>query len=73
MGVRIVLDREKCQGHGLCAMYAPDSFALDADIGVAEVLPDGALRSSRETLDLAEQMCPVHAIRIVQDAAAPED
>lgn len=68
MGVRIALDRDKCQGHGMCVMYAPESFVIDAETNVAEVVPAGAANSSRETLELAEQMCPVHAIRILADA-----
>ena len=68
MTFRIVLDRDKCQGHGMCVMYAPESFVIDAETNVAEVVPVGAARSSRETLELAEQMCPVHAIRIIADA-----
>jgi ferredoxin len=67
MGIRIVLDRDKCQGHGMCAMYAPESFVVDEETNVAQVVPGGAARSSRETLELAEQMCPVHAIRILAD------
>ena len=68
MAIRIVLDRDKCQGHGMCVMYAPESFVLDPETNVAEVVPSGAARASRETLELAEQMCPVQAIRIVADA-----
>jgi len=73
MGIRIALDRDKCQGHGVCVMHAPETFVIDPDTGVAEVLPDGALRSSRESLDLTEQMCPVHAIRILTEAAGDEE
>jgi len=68
MGFRVVLDSDKCQGHGMCVMYAPESFVIDAETNVAELVPAGAARSSRETLELAEQMCPVHAIRILADA-----
>ena len=49
MGVRIALDRDKCQGHGMCVMYAPESFVIDAETNVAEVVPAGAARSSRES------------------------
>jgi ferredoxin len=65
MPVRIAVDRDKCQGHGMCVMHAPHSFIIDPDTGVAEVVPGGAARSSREALELAEQMCPVHAISIL--------
>jgi ferredoxin len=49
----------------MCVMHAPNSFIIDADTGVAEVVPGGAARSSREALELAERMCPVHAISIL--------
>lgn len=67
MPVRIAVDRDKCQGHGMCVMHAPDSFVIDPDTGVAEVVPGGGARSSLEALELTEQMCPVHAITILVD------
>jgi ferredoxin len=73
MGIRIALNRDKCQGHGLCVMHAPETFVIDPDTGVAEILPDGALRSSRESLELAEQMCPVNAIRILAEEEDGEE
>jgi ferredoxin len=49
MPVRIAVDRDKCQGHGMCVMHAPNSFIIDADTGVAEVVP-GARVAKRSSL-----------------------
>ena len=67
MSVRVVVDRDKCQGHGMCEIHAPEAFFLDPETNVAEVVAAGAARASRETLEVAAQMCPVHAITIVTD------
>jgi len=60
--VKIKLDRTKCDGFGLCAVHAPETFSLDewgyvslADGG--EIAPRHEAGVRRALLD-----CPVHAI-----------
>lgn len=60
---RIRLDVNRCQGHGRCALEAPDAFDVD-DIGKAVVLVgdvDGALLAEVRN---AVHSCPEVAIAI---------
>jgi ferredoxin len=62
--MKVWVDREKCQGHTLCAMTAPDSFVLDDVDGhasaVNEIVPDDQQEAVRE----AALSCPEQAIVI---------
>ncbi len=61
--MRIVLDRPRCEGHGLCEEAAPRLMHLD---------DDGELVLDREEIDEADaalanaavRVCPVAALRI---------
>jgi ferredoxin len=67
MSIRIFLDLDKCQGHGLCVMCAPNAFDIDPDSGQAVLLPGAHLAASRASLLEAQKMCPVDAIAITED------
>jgi ferredoxin len=60
--MKVWVDSERCQGHTLCSMVAPDSFELsDLDgsaSAVDEVIPEDQLDQVRE----AAQSCPEQAI-----------
>ncbi|MCB0927403.1 MAG: ferredoxin [Mycobacterium sp.] len=62
--MKVWVDRDKCQGHTLCAMIAPDSFVLDDVDGhstaVNEIVPDDQQDAVRE----AAHSCPEQAIII---------
>jgi ferredoxin len=62
--VKVSVDSERCQGHTLCAMIAPDSFALSDIDGtsspVNETVPDDQQDAVRE----AAHSCPEQAISI---------
>ena len=64
--MQVWVDPERCQGHTLCAMIAPDSFQLSdidgSSSAVNDVVPDDQLDQVRE----AAQSCPEQAI-IVSD------
>ncbi|KPI15119.1 hypothetical protein OK006_2992 [Actinobacteria bacterium OK006] len=61
--MKIVLDRPRCEGHGLCEEAAPQLMHLD---------DDGELVLDREEFDAADaalanaavRVCPVAALRI---------
>ncbi|MEU1199710.1 ferredoxin [Streptomyces sp. NPDC005813] len=61
--MKIVLDRPRCEGHGLCEEAAPHLMHLD---------DDGELVLDREQLDTADtalanaavRVCPVAALRL---------
>ncbi|MFD6060383.1 MULTISPECIES: ferredoxin [Rhodococcus] len=63
--MRIVIDRPRCEGHGLCEEIAPDLMHLDDEgelILDVEELPEG----SPELADAgaAVRVCPVAALRL---------
>jgi ferredoxin len=62
--VKVNVESERCQGHTLCAMIAPNSFELSDIDGssspVSEVVPPEQEDAVRE----AAQSCPEQAIRI---------
>ncbi len=66
MGVRIVVDADLCQGHGVCESEAPALFEVDRDrkVRVLDETPDD---SQRKALELAVKYCPTHALSIVED------
>ena len=62
--MKVFVDSERCQGHTLCVMIAPDSFELSDIDGtsspVNEVVPPDQEGVVRE----AAQSCPEQAIAI---------
>ncbi|BDB44957.1 MULTISPECIES: ferredoxin [Mycobacterium] len=60
--MKVWVDPERCQGHTLCAMIAPDSFQLSdidgSSSAVNEVVPEDQVDAVRE----AAQSCPEQAI-----------
>ncbi len=66
MGFRIVVDRDLCQGHGVCESEAPDLFRVGPDRTV-EVLDPTPPDAQRRGAELAVKYCPTHALSIVDD------
>jgi len=66
MTLRIVVDMDLCQGHGVCESEAPELFEVDADrkVVVLAAAPD---ESQRTNLEMAVKYCPTHALKIVDD------
>lgn len=62
--MKVRVDSERCQGHTLCAMIAPEAFELDEIDGhsspVSEDVPPGQGEQVRE----AAQSCPERAISL---------
>jgi ferredoxin len=62
--LKIHVDTEKCQGHTLCAMRAPDLFQLDEIDGHSSAVAD-EIPASQETAALeAARSCPEQAIAL---------
>ena len=62
--MRAQVDRERCEGFGICADHAPEVFVLDewgyaAERGEGTVPPESAERARRAAAD-----CPLHAIQL---------
>ena len=62
--MRIVLNNERCQGHGRCYTLAEDLFGYDDD-GYATVLVEGELTEDQiPRAQLAAANCPEYAIAV---------
>jgi ferredoxin len=64
--MRIVVDLDLCQGHGVCESEAPDVFELGKDhkVRVLDQDPPGTQRSA---VGEAVRFCPTHALSVVDD------
>jgi ferredoxin len=63
--VKIAADRDRCEGHGLCADTAPEVYELDDDAVVVlihEVVPAQLERRA----EAGARVCPVAALRVEQ-------
>ncbi|SDL46529.1 ferredoxin [Glycomyces sambucus] len=59
--VKIVADRERCAGSGMCALTAPAYFDQDDEDGLVLLLADEAADDAGEVAD-AVQLCPAAAL-----------
>ena len=64
--MRIVVDRDLCQGHGVCESEDPDVFVVGKDHRV-EVLDPSPPESRRSSIEDAVRFCPTGALSIVDD------
>lgn len=62
--MKIVIDSDKCTGHGVCEMIAEDVFEVSDDDGVAKLLTDTVDDGRRAQMDDAVAQCPTQAISI---------
>ncbi len=65
-GVRIVVDRDLCQGHGVCESEAPEVFSVSKK-GVLTVLDESPAEEMRAMVEQAVAFCPTKALRIEED------
>ena len=67
--MRVFVDLDRCEGHGMCVLAAPEAFDLD-DEGLLDYdsAPPEELRAAVQD---AARTCPVAAITL--DAAPPPD
>lgn len=64
--MRIVVDRDKCTGLGMCEAEAPDLFEVQDD-GSLLVLLEKPAEDQRAELEAAVESCPTEALSIVED------
>lgn len=63
--MRIVVDRERCQGHGRCYDLAPQLFDADEEGYVVLLEPDGVVPPSLEgAARAAVGNCPERALNL---------
>ena len=63
VGLRIVVDRDLCQGHGVCESEAPEVFRVGEDRQV-EVLSTEPGEDHRAAVKAAVKYCPTHALSL---------
>lgn len=67
--MRIVVDRSRCSGLGMCEAEAPDLFEVRDD-GNLQVLDEHPGAVHRAAVEAAVSACPTEALSLVED---PED
>ena len=63
--MRIAVDRDLCQGHGVCVSEAPALFELERD--KVRVLNDSPPSGEHAAARLAAKYCPTRAIHIQEE------
>jgi ferredoxin len=61
----IVVDRERCEGLGMCEAMADDYFQLDDD-DTMTILDDHPSAADRDRVHAAVEACPVMALRLLE-------
>ncbi len=64
--MKVVVDRDLCQGHGVCESEAPAVFAV-SKANVVEVLDAAPPEALRAQVEAAVKFCPTHALKIEED------
>ncbi|WP_028925984.1 ferredoxin [Pseudonocardia acaciae] len=64
--MRIVVDRNRCTGLGMCEAEAPDLFEVQDD-GTLLVLNETPDAGCRQDVEAAVEGCPTEALSIVED------
>ena len=64
--MQIILDRPRCEGHGLCAEVAPKHMHLDdnGDLILDVEVVDDADQAAVEAAKAAVRVCPVAALKL---------
>ena len=63
--MRVVVDRERCRGAGMCALTAPAVFDQSDDDGTVVVLVDEPPPELEAAVERAVGLCPNGVIRLV--------
>ena len=65
--MKIQVDLDLCQGHGVCAGEAPEVFELDKTTSKVVVRDQSPPESLRPKLAAAVKYCPTRALRILEE------
>jgi len=60
--VKVRVDPDRCQGHTLCAMRAPDTFELSEVDGHSSVIKEDVPEDQQDQVVEAVRSCPERAI-----------
>lgn len=64
--MRAIVDQERCQGHGMCHMTAPELFDLGEEEGQAYVLVDEVGPELADAARDGADACPERAIAVIE-------
>jgi ferredoxin len=64
--MKIIVDRDLCQGHGVCESEAPDVFSVSKQ-GILTVVDESPAEPLRALVEQAVAFCPTKALRIEED------
>jgi len=67
--MRVVVDRDLCQGHGVCESEAPGVFSVSKQ-GVLTILDESPGEARRAEVEQAVRFCPTGALRIEDNGSA---
>jgi len=65
--MKITVDLDLCQGHGVCVEEAPELFVLDAATSKVVILDTSPPEAQRAKLAAAVKYCPTRALRVVEE------
>ena len=65
--MRIKVDLDLCQGHGVCRNEAPELFGVDPDRQHVIVKDERPPESLREKVRAAVRYCPTQALRVEEE------
>ncbi|SDU69390.1 ferredoxin [Gordonia westfalica] len=65
--MKVVLDRARCTGLGICESLAPEFFEIDDD-GSLLVLKDEVAEADLMEVEEAISGCPTEALRLLRDS-----
>jgi len=64
--MKVVVDLDLCQGHGVCASEAPEVFAVDPAESRVVVLDESPPEALRTRVEAAVRYCPTRALRLTE-------
>lgn len=67
--MKIIVDRTKCTGLGLCESFAPNKFEIDDD-GSLILLSDTVGDDELDEVEAAIAACPTEALRLATENQA---
>ncbi len=64
--MKVVVDRDLCQGHATCEGEAPEVFSVSKN-GELTILNPNPTEDQRQVVEMAVKYCPTHALRLEED------
>ncbi|MDT4917859.1 MAG: hypothetical protein QOI15_1506 [Pseudonocardiales bacterium] len=65
--MKVVVDRDLCQGHAMCVLEDPDVFGISRGADQVSLLDATPDESHRSNVENAVRFCPTVALSIEED------